>query len=55
MTAEQQQETIVKRNGRRFVLVPEAEYRRLKRLDEESLPAYPEPDEQGNYPAVEYS
>ncbi len=44
---------VVKRNGRRFVLVPEAEYRRLKRLDESELPPLPKPDASGNYPAVE--
>jgi len=46
-------EQIVKRNGRRFVLVPESEYRRLKELDENWLPPLPEPDEDGNLPAHE--
>jgi DNA-binding XRE family transcriptional regulator len=45
---------IVTRKGSRFALVPIAEYRRLKRLEEESLPPYPQPNENGNYPAVEY-
>ncbi|MGD9855610.1 MAG: helix-turn-helix transcriptional regulator [Planctomycetaceae bacterium] len=44
---------VVKRGGRRFVLVPEAEYRRLKRLDETELPQLPKPDACGNPPAVE--
>ncbi|MGD9857752.1 MAG: helix-turn-helix transcriptional regulator [Planctomycetaceae bacterium] len=46
---------VVKRGGRRFVLVPESEYRRLKRLDETELPALPEADAHGNRPAVEYA
>lgn len=48
-------EQIVKRGGRRFVLVPEAEYHRLKRLDEPALPRLPQADEEGNRPAVEYA
>lgn len=55
MASMKSDEEIVTRKGRRFVLVPVAEYRRLKRLEDEALPPYPEPDERGNYPAVEYS
>jgi len=46
-------EQTVKRNGRKFVLVPESEYRRLKDLDERWLPPLPDPDERGNLPAHE--
>jgi DNA-binding XRE family transcriptional regulator len=35
------------------VLVPPAEYNRLRKLDEQSLPAYPPADAQGNRPALE--
>lgn len=48
--------------GRRFVLVPEGEYERLCAragetvpLDDADLPPLPEPDEHGNFPAVEYA
>ena len=47
------EEQIVIRNGQRFVLVAESEYRRLKALDESWLPPLPEPDEHGNLPALE--
>jgi ribosome-binding protein aMBF1 (putative translation factor) len=46
--------------GKRFVMLPEAEYRRLERLavraerDADELPAMPKPDAEGNYPALEY-
>ncbi len=42
--------------GKRFVLMEEAEYKRLKRRnksDEPNLPALPAPLPDGNYPAVE--
>jgi ribosome-binding protein aMBF1 (putative translation factor) len=42
----------VTRAGERFVLVPEAEYRRLQLAGEGSEPALPPPDAQGSYPAV---
>jgi len=49
-------------NGKRFVIVPEAEFRRLKESmrgktsgDEYGLPALPEKLPNGNYPAVEYA
>ena len=38
--------------GERFVLVPEREYRRLKRAAQAPEPELPPPDVQGNYPAV---
>jgi len=46
--------------GKRFVLVPEAEYRRLRRLAAGSageageLPSLPQANTRGNYPALEY-
>jgi len=36
--------------GRRFVVIPENQYRQL--LDENQVPAMPEADNQGHYPAV---
>lgn len=48
--------------GQRFVLLPEVEYERLCARASESvptaddkLPAYPQPDEQGRFPALEYA
>lgn len=48
--------------GRRFVLVDEAEYERLRArageavpLDDSDLPALPKPDRRGRFPAVEYA
>ncbi len=38
--------------GQRFVLLPEGEYRRLKRAAESREPDLPSSDAQGNYPAV---
>jgi DNA-binding XRE family transcriptional regulator len=56
-------EQIVKRDGKRFVMVEERELRRLRRLaakaqaqDETgSLPEYPPADADGNRPAVQYA
>ena len=49
-------------NGRRFVILPEAEYRRLREskvskgpADEWGLPPLPAKLPNGNYPAVEYA
>jgi DNA-binding XRE family transcriptional regulator len=39
--------------GRRYVVLPESEYRRLAGADQ--LPELPEPDAAGNYPAVAYA
>ena len=36
--------------GQRFVVIPETQYRKL--LGENQEPALPEPDAEGNYPAV---
>lgn len=50
----------VKVKGKRFVMLPEAEYRHLERLairatrDADELPALPNPNAEGNYPALEY-
>jgi len=53
---------IVKRNGKRFVLVEEAELRKLRRLaakatarEPDELPEYPAADADGNRPAVEFA
>jgi HTH-type transcriptional regulator / antitoxin HipB len=40
-------------DGKQYVIVPRDEYDRLSRVAR--LPALPEPDEEGNYPAVEYA
>lgn len=51
---------IIKVNGKRFVMVPVREYRRLERLAatvetaEPPLPAFPKPDAEGNFPALDY-
>jgi DNA-binding XRE family transcriptional regulator len=49
-------ETIT-RNGKRYVLVPETEYHRLAAPDvsEAGMPPLPEPDANGNRPAVEFA
>lgn len=39
--------------GKQFVIVPRDEYDRLSKLAR--LPALPEPDAQGTYPAIEYA
>ena len=39
-------------DGKRFVILPEEEYARLASQDD-SLPPFPRPDADGNYPAVE--
>jgi DNA-binding XRE family transcriptional regulator len=46
--------------GRRFVLVPEADYERLcreanKRVDQGDLPPLPKPNKKGRLPAIEYA
>jgi DNA-binding XRE family transcriptional regulator len=48
--------------GQRFVLLPEGEYERLCSraseavpLTDEDLPPLPQPDKNGNFPAVEYA
>jgi len=41
-------------NGRRMVLLEEAEYRRLQQKADEWEPLLPPPDADGNYPAREY-
>jgi DNA-binding XRE family transcriptional regulator len=48
--------------GQRFVLLPEGEYERLCSrasesvpINDEGLPPLPEPDKNGNFPAVEYA
>jgi ribosome-binding protein aMBF1 (putative translation factor) len=45
--------------GRRYIVLEEKEYERLCRengqaLAPDELPAYPKPDANGNYPALEY-
>lgn len=42
-------------NGRRVVLLDEDEYERLLRKADEGEPLLPQPDADGNYPAVEYA
>ena len=41
-------------NGKRMVLLEEAEYDRLKQKADEWEPLLPEPNADGNYPAREY-
>src|SRR5712691_1277602 len=41
--------------GRRMVMLEEAEFERLLHKADEWEPLLPEPDADGNYPAVEYS
>jgi len=46
--------TTVTLDGKRFVILPEAEYLLLRNvLAPESEPPLPAPDENGNYPAIE--
>jgi ribosome-binding protein aMBF1 (putative translation factor) len=40
-------------NGKAYVVVPKDEYEMTQKLAK--LPPLPEPDDQGNYPAVEYA
>lgn len=42
-------------NGKRMVMVEEAEFERLLHKADEWEPALPDPDADGNYPAIEYS
>jgi DNA-binding XRE family transcriptional regulator len=52
---------VVKRNGKRFVMVEEREWQRIRQLaakaeaESDSLPEYPPADERGNRPAVAYA
>ena len=55
-------EQVVTRNGKRFVLVEERQWRRMRQLAakarairDETLPDYPPADAQGNRPAVAYA
>jgi len=43
------------RNGRRMVVLEESEYNRLRMKADEWEPLLPEPDGDGNYPAVAYA
>ena len=45
----------VVRNGRQMVLLEESEYERLMMKADEWEPLLPEPDANGDYPAVEYA
>ena|SRR5947209_7211694 len=52
----------ITRNGKRFVLVEERRWQRIRQLAEQAtaaaespLPEYPPADKQGNRPAVEYA
>ena len=45
----------VSKNGRKMVVLDEAEYERLKMKADEWEPLLPEPDGDGNYPAVAYA
>ncbi len=48
--------TVVKLDGRDYVILAREEYERLAGLAKVAgMPALPEPDEEGNYPAVEYA
>jgi DNA-binding XRE family transcriptional regulator len=43
-------------DGEPYVILSQAEYERLAGVVRETpLPMYPEPDERGNYPAVDYA
>jgi len=48
-------------DGKRYVVLPEAEYERLCRsanevvADDDTLPPFPKPDRNGRFPAVEYT
>lgn len=46
---------LIQVDGREYVLVPRDEYERLTKLAKVGeMPAFPNPDSEGNYPAVEY-
>ena len=45
----------VRRNGQQMVVLRETEYRRLLQKADEWEPLLPEPDSDGNYPAVQYA
>ncbi len=45
----------VSRNGQQLVVLEESEYERLRMKADEWEPLLPEPDADGNYPAVEYA
>jgi len=45
----------IKIKGKPYVLVPPAELARLRRLEEEMLPALPPADAEGNRPAVAFA
>jgi len=52
--------TTVTLAGKRFIILPEEEYKRLRRggaavKNERGLPPLPKPLANGNYPAVEYA
>jgi len=48
--------TVVKLDGRDYVILPRADYERLNGLAKAAeLPPLPKPDADGNYPAVEYA
>ena len=48
-------------DGKRYVVLPEADYERLCRsageavADDDTLPPFPKPDRNGRFPAVEYT
>jgi ribosome-binding protein aMBF1 (putative translation factor) len=43
-------------DGKTYVVLPREEYERLSTLAKAAdLPSFPEPDAEGNYPAVEYA
>ena len=46
---------VIQIKGERFVVIPEREYQRLQRDQDQPLPADPPTDKQGNMPAVEFS
>ena len=46
---------IIKRGGKRFVLVEESEYRRLSQAAKARAPTLPEADADGNRPAVPFA
>jgi ribosome-binding protein aMBF1 (putative translation factor) len=46
---------IVQRGAKRFVLVEESEYRRLSQAARAGAPSLPEPDANGNRPAVPFA
>lgn len=45
----------LRKNGREYVILPRKDYDELrKRANDAALPPYPNPDADGNYPALEY-